>query len=119
MRLTARDLADYDKKLGQVARAAGESAVWAYDAMRAANLNASVADVRESVIDLVESLASKYGDAASEVAATLYDSMAEGAGAAVRPAELADESQDERLAIDRRVRYLVRELAEPADREDI
>lgn len=119
MMLTARDLAGYDESLERVATAAGESAERAYDAMRAANLNATVADVRESLIDLIESIASRYGDAASEVAASLYDAMAKGAGANVGPAELADEPQDGGSTIDRRVRYLVRELAETPGRDDI
>ena len=117
--LTARELSDYDEKLERVAVAAGNSAARAYDALRVQDLNAPVADVRESIIDLIESLTSRYGDAASEVAASLYDSMAERSGADVEPAELADETQDEERAIDKRVRYLVRELAEPSDREDI
>lgn len=89
----------------------------AYDAMRMADPNASVADVREGIIGIVESVVGTYGDAAGELAAERYDAMAADSGADVPDALISEEDDAMAEAIDRRARYIVGALV--PDREDI
>lgn len=119
-RLTREVMDAYDARVDAVADAAGEAAVRAFDALRARSLNASVAEVREQVILVVESTLSVYGAAAAEVAAELYDDMADQAGSNVPAAELAEAGDDAAEAIGRWARFAVRELADlDREREDI
>lgn len=96
---------------------AARVAMEAYDAMRAADPGASVADVREGIIGIVESVVGSYGDAAGELAAERYDEMAADSGASVPDASISEEDDAMAEAIDRRARYIVGALV--PDREDI
>lgn len=112
---TAMD--EYTAEVNSVAEESARVAMAAYDEMRKANLNASVADIREGVIGIVESMVASYGGASSEIAAEVYDALAESVGADVEPAELDEEDEAMRAAIEKRARYIVGDLVQ--EREDI
>lgn len=115
--VSKRELEAYDERLTAIADAAGEAAMRAYDALRAQNLTADVAEVRESAIELIMAVLDSYGDMACEEAAQFYDGLAEKSGAKVRPAELPEVQDDMRAAVRKQVRYAVGVLVD--DREDM
>lgn len=117
MRVTRAAMDEYTAEVNAVASEAARVAMAAYDEMRRSNLNASVADVREEVIGIVESMVASYGGASSEIAAEVYDALAESAGADVESAELDEEDEAMRAAIEKRARYIVGDLVQ--EREDI
>lgn len=117
--LSRARLDEYDSDLADVEGAAESVALREFLAWRAANLNATVAEVRDHAIALVRSVLDRYGDAAGELACRLYDEQAEAAGADVPPAELPDVGGETLAAIDRAVRYLVGRVADDGGREDI
>lgn len=96
---------------------AARVAMDAYDAMRRADPGASVADVREGCIAIVESVATSYGAAAGELAAELYDALAADAEVGVPEALVPDVDGTTLEVIDRTVRYDVGVLV--PEREDI
>ena len=108
---------EYTADVNAVADEAAQVAMAAYDEMRKADFNASVADIREGIISIIESMVASYGGASSEIAAEVYDALAESAGADIEPAELDEEDEEMRAAIERRARYIVSDLVQ--EREDI
>lgn len=108
---------EYTADVNAVADEAAQVAMAAYDEMRKADLNASVADIREELISIIESMVASYGGASSEIAAEVYDALAESAGADIEPAELDEEDEEMRAAIERWARYIVGDLVQ--EREDI
>ena len=108
---------EYTAEVNAVADEAALVAMDAYDEMRKADLNASVADIREGIVGIVESMVASYGGASSEIAAEVYDALAESAGDDVGPAELDEEDEAMQAAIDKRARYIVGDLVR--EREDI
>nr|WP_314638678.1 hypothetical protein [uncultured Olsenella sp.] len=117
--LSRRALEDYDARLSEVAEAAGEAAARSYDAMRAMDLNASVAEVREGAISVIDAVMASYGDVACELAAQFYDGMAELSGEGARPAEMPGEDDETANAIRMGVRFAVGALVDHEGREDI
>lgn len=117
--LSRRALEDYDARLSDVAEAAGEAAAQAYDAMRAADLNASVEEVREGAIAIVDAVLASHGDMACELAAQLYDGMAALSGEDARPAEMPGDDEGAARAVRRGVRFAVGALVDRGGREDI
>lgn len=113
-----RDRLDaYGEGIDALARAASEAAMAAYDEMRRRDVSASVAEVRESAIGIVEAASERYGSASGELAARLYDEMAAAAGASVEPASIPDEDEAAPESTDRQIRYAVGALVD--EREDI
>lgn len=117
MIVTRSDMDEYTAEVNAISEEAAQVAMDAYDEMRKSNLNASVAEVRDGIIGIVESMVASYGGASSEIAAEVYDALAESAGADVEPAELDEEDDAMRAAIDKRARYIVGDLVQ--EREDI
>lgn len=117
MRLSAEQLDEYALRVNTVCEAASQAAQRAYAEARMRNPDASVADVRETIIGIAETLLATYGDASGEVGASAYDEMAEASGADVPAAFVADPDQLAYDYIDSHARYLVGQLV--PDREDI
>lgn len=117
MIVTRSAMDEYTAEVNAVASEAAQVAMDAYDEMRKANLNASVAEIREGIVGIMESMVASYGGASSEIAAEVYDALAESAGADVGPAELDEEDDAMRAAIEKRARYIVGDLVQ--EREDI
>lgn len=107
MLYSKRDQQIYSDRIDAIAEAAGEAAVRAFDAMREADPDASVADIREGCIYIVESVLDAYGDMAAETAAQLYDAMAEASGAHLPPAEIPPVSDETHRIIEKQIRYNV------------
>lgn len=107
----------YSAEVNAVSDEAAQAAMDAYDRMREADIDASAADIRDGIIDIVESIVASYGGAVSEISAEVYDALAEASGADVEPAELDEEDDAMRAAIERRARYIVGDLVQ--EREDI
>lgn len=118
-RLTREELRRYDSGLEKAESAASDAAMSALERWRAANLNASTAEVRDQAIAIVEAVLDRYGDAACELSARLYDEQAEAAGADVGPAELPEVGDEALAAIERQVRYLAGRLVDDGERTDI
>ena len=117
--LSRARLERYDSDLSAVEGAAEEVATREGLWWRAENPEATVAEVRDHVKALVVDVLDRYGDAAGELAARLYDEQAESAGTDVPPAEIPDVGEAALDAIDSRARYLVGRIAGNGGREDI
>lgn len=117
MIVTRAAMDEYTAEVNAISDEAAQVAMTAYDDMRRSNLNASVAEIRDDIIGIVESMVASYGGASSEIAAEVYDALAESAGVDVEPAELDEEDEAMRAAIDKRARYIVGDLVQ--EREDI
>lgn len=117
MRIAAARLERYSDEINTIADEAEEVAMAAYDAMREADLNASIADIREGIKYIVEGVVGSYGAVAGELACELYEELAEAAGADVPDAVSAEEDDEMAAAIDSRARYIVGALI--PEREDI
>ena len=117
MIVTRSAMDEYTAEVNAVSEEAAQVAMAAYDEMRRSNLNASVAEIRDDIVGIVESMVASYGVASSEIAAEVYDALAESAGADVEPAELEEEDDAMRAAIEKRARYIVGDLVQ--EREDI
>lgn len=117
MLYSKRDQQIYSDRIDAISEAAGEAAARAYDAMRKADPNASVADIREACIYIVESALDAYGDMAAETAAQLYDAMAEASDEKVPPAEIPPVGDEVHRIIERQIRFNVGVLDD--EREDI
>lgn len=107
MLFSASEQRRYDDQLDAIANAAGEAAVRAFDAMMEADPNATVADIREACIYIVESVLDVYGNMAAETAAQLYDAMAEASGAKVAPAIIPEVDEETYRIIEKQMRYNV------------
>ena len=107
----------YNDDVNEVADAAAELAMRAYDEMRRRSPLASVAEVREGCIAIVESVVTSHGAAAGELAAEMYDALAEASSADVDEAMVPDVDDTTLDVIDATVRFAVGELV--PDREDI
>ena len=117
MIVTRSAMDEYTAEVNAVASEAARVAMAAYDEMRKADLNASVADIREGIISIIESMVASCGGASSEIAAGVYDALAESSGADLEPAELDEEDDAMQAAIEKRARYIVGDLVQ--EREDI
>ena len=117
MRVPRDQMERYSDDVNAIADAAAEAAMAAYDEMLRRYPLEPVADVREGLIAVVESVATSYGAAAGELAAELYDALAVGAGAGVPEALVPDIGETALEVIDRKVRYYVDALV--PEREDI
>lgn len=117
MRVSSSRMDAYSDEVNEVADAAAEIAMRAYDEMRRRNPLASVAEVREGCIAIVESVVTSHGAAAGELAAELYDALAGASSADVDDAMVPDVDDTTLDVIDATVRYAVGELV--PDREDI
>lgn len=107
----------YSDEVNEVADAAAEIAMRAYDEMRRRDPLASVAEVREGCIAIVESVVTSHGAAAGELAAEMYDALAEASSDDVDEAMVPDVDETTLDVINATVRYGVGELV--PDREDI
>lgn len=107
----------YSDEVNAVADAAAELAMRAYDEMRRQGPLASVAEVREGCVAIVERVVTSHGAAAGELAAEMYDALAEAGGAGVAEAVVPDLDKATLEVIDATVRYDVGKLV--PDREDI
>lgn len=117
MRVSSARMGAYSDEVNEVADAAAEIAMRAYDEMRRRDPLASVAEVREGCIAIVESVVTSHGAAAGELAAEMYDALAGASSADVDEAIVPDVDETTLDVIDATVRYAVGELA--PDREDI
>ena len=117
MRVPSDRMERYSDEVNAVADAAAETAMAAYDEMRGRDPLASVAEVREACIAIVEFVATSYGAAAGELAAEMYDELAAGSDADVPEALVPDLDDATIEVIDRSVRYDVGALV--PEREDI
>lgn len=107
----------YRDSITTLADAAASAAMKAYDEARRADPLASVEDVRETIKDVLDQTLASYGDASGELAATMYEQLADEFGADVESAELAEPGEETYSYIDQRARYLVGRLV--PEREDI
>ena len=117
VRVSSARMDAYSDEVNEVAETAAELAMRAYDEMRRRNPLASVAEVREGCIAIVESVVTSYGAAAGELAAEMYDALAGASSADVDEAVVPDVDETTLDVIDATVRYDVGELV--PDREDI
>lgn len=117
MRIAEARLDTYSSELNAIADEAERVAMAAYDAMRKADSNASIADIREGIKEIVESVVASYGQAAGDLACELYEELADAAGADVPGAAPSEEDDEMADAIDSRARYVVGSLI--PEREDI
>lgn len=115
MALSRRALSDYDSSLSQVEKAAADYVRRRVDAYLASYPGASVADVREFAVEVVNDAVGAYGDAASTAAADLYDELAE-ASPETLPAATVDTS-DVSGYVDKEVRYQAGKLVGGAPTE--
>ena len=115
MALSRQALNDYDATLSRVERAAADYVRRRVDAYMASYPDASVADVRDFAIGVIDDAVGAYGDAASTAAADLYDELAE-ASPKTLPTATVDTS-DVSAYVDREVRYQAGRLADGASTE--
>lgn len=88
MGLSRQQLSGYDAMLRQQEGAAAEYVRRRLEAWLSQNPSAPVAEAREYAIRCVNDAATAYGDAASTIAADLYDGLARQAGKSLRPAAI-------------------------------
>ena len=117
MRVDPATLDQYRRTVDRLADRAEQAALQAWDEMRLADMNMSVADLRDAMTDIVQTVADTYGTAAAELACRLYDQLAEQAGRNLPEAAIPEDTEERDRAIEDRSRYLVGALT--ADREDI
>lgn len=115
MALSRQALSDYDATLSKVERAAADYVRRRVDAYMASYPDASVADVRDFAIGVINDAVGVYGDAASTAAADLYDELAE-ASPETLPTATVDTS-DVSGYVDREVRYQAGKLVGGAPTE--
>lgn len=113
--ITRGQLQDYDRALSNVESMAGENAMAAYSKWRARNLNASVAEVREEMKDIVIAELDAYGNAACELAARFYDQCVSDASADLEPASIPDAPEEASSAIDKRCRWIVGRIVDDGE----
>lgn len=103
MRVDPATLDQYRQTVDRLADMAEQAALQAWDAMRLADMNMSVAD--------------NYGAAAAELACRLYDQLAEQAGRKLPEAAIPEDTEERDQAIEDRARYLAGALT--VEREDL
>lgn len=104
--ISKAEIEAYDRQLAAAEHKAQESAIKAYDAWRAENLNASVAEIREEMKSIVLAETDAYGSAAGEYAARFYDQCCASSNAKLDPAAIPDIGKDTESAIDHRCRWI-------------
>lgn len=112
MALSRQALSDYDATLSRMERAAADYVRRRVDAYMASYPEASVAEVRDFAIGVVDDAVGAYGDAASTAAADLYDELAE-ASPKTLPTAAVDTS-DVSGYVDKEVRYQAGKLVDGA-----
>ncbi|WP_307739007.1 hypothetical protein [uncultured Parolsenella sp.] len=112
MALSRQALSDYDATLSRMERAAADYVRRRVDAYMASYPEASVADVRDFAIGVIDDAVGAYGDAASTAAADLYDELAE-ASPKTLPTAAVDTS-DVSGYVDKEVRYQAGKLVDGA-----
>lgn len=117
MKIPSSRMAEYVDEVNAVAKEAAEAAMAAYFDMRRKEPTASIPQIREGAKTIVETVAAAYCAASGELAARMYDELAEAAGADVPEAYVMDMDDETADAIDRAARYHVGALA--GDRSDI
>lgn len=110
--LSQARLKRYDNDLARVQKRASDAVTAAFRAWQAQHLNATVAETREELIELVVGAAQSFGDAAGELAASFYDERMEASGVSVPPAEIPELPDEAIKAIEKRVRYLLRDMSD-------
>ena len=100
----------YDSALSQTELKAQKSAEAAFDAWRAQNLHASIADIREEMKAIVLAELDSYGNAACELGARFYDQCVSSAN--LDPASIPDVGDDTEEAIDRKCRWIAGLIAD-------
>ena len=115
MALSRQALSDYDSSLSKVEGAAADYVYKRLDAYLQRFPEASVADARDFAISVVNAAVDAYGDAASTLAADLYDTLAD-ASPKTLPTATVDTS-DVSGYVDRDVRYQAGKLVEGAPTE--
>lgn len=108
MELSRIDLERYDARLSAVSDAAADFVRGRVDAFLKRFPKAPAEDVRNFAIECVNDAVAAYGDAASTVAANLYDDFALAAGRKLPPAMLDD--TDVSQYVDKEVRYQMTKL---------
>ena len=71
MRVDPATLDQYRQTVDRLADMAEQAALQAWDAMRLADMNMSVADLRDAMTGIVQTVADNYGAAAAELACRL------------------------------------------------
>ena len=112
MALSRQALSDYDATLSRMERAAADYVRRRVGAYMASYPEASVAEVRDFAIGVVDDAVGAYGDAASTAAADLYDELAE-ASPKTLPTAAVDTS-DVSGYVDKEVRYQAGKLVDGA-----
>ena len=115
MALSRQALSDYDATLSRVERAAADYVYRRLDAYLQRFPDASVADARDFAISVANAAVDAYGDAASALAADLYDELSD-ASPETLPAAQVDTS-DVSGYVDRDVRYQAGKLVDGAPTE--
>lgn len=105
----------YDSALSQTELKAQKSAEAAFDAWRAKNLHASIAEIREEMKAIVLAELDSYGNAACELGARFYDQCVENSSASLDPASIPDVTDETRDAIDRKCRWIAGLIADEDD----
>ena len=117
MRVDPATLDQYRQTVDRLADMAEQAALQAWDAMRLADMNMSVADLRDAMTGIVQTVADNYGAAAAELACRLYDQLAEQAGRKLPEAAIPEDTEERDQAIEDRARYLAGALT--VEREDL
>ena len=115
MALSRQALSDYDATLSRMERAAADYVRRRVGAYMASYPEASVADVRDFVIGVVDDAVGAYGDAASTAAADLYDELAEASPKTLPTASV--DTSDVSGYVDKEVRYQAKKLVDGAATE--
>ncbi len=112
MALSRQALSDYDATLSRMEHAAADYVRRRVDAYMAANPDATVAEVRDFSIETVGDAVNAYGDAASSLAADLYDALSELSGERFPTATV--DTTDVSPYVDKEVRYQAGKLVDGA-----
>lgn len=116
MQISKAELAEYNRRVDAIADKSAAMAAAAYDEFRAKKPTASVAEVREGIIQILEAADSAYGGAVSAVAAQFMEEFAAVNGKKI-DVILPEDSEVAARAIRNKAHYIVSKLA--PDREDI
>lgn len=109
MRISSAEIARYRAGLDKLASEAGSYVADLHAAMAESYPDASVAEVREAMKDAVDHALNAFGDQASTLACDLFDEIMEAEGV---KAESALYDAIDRDMVDKKLRYLARDLVE-------